>query len=254
MVGITLRTSPFSPVSANAGVSESLRSPYRGEERTGGDFAEAIRTDFSRLGWESGSAVNRAWCLVQDDYQRFLAEYGLSEAWVSAVVADMRDHVEMPAAYDSFALGRSLIHGRGLFCTLPVPKGQPVAMARIGVCRTVAGRLTNHSPLPNCRFYAAQDGLVMLSRRTLTPGEELTVDYRQAGAVNGWGLRPVLEEVITTLRWRALALRRLGEPWAAWCEASDDALTQDVERLLSRFGHLPSIDVTTIEKQSKEIK
>jgi hypothetical protein len=191
---------------------------------------------------------------VHDDYQRFLAEYSLSEAWVSAVVADMRDHVEMPPGFDSFALGRSVIHGRGLFCTLPVPEGKPVAMARVGVCRTVAGRLTNHSPLPNCRFEAAPDGLAMVARRTLTPGEELTVDYRQVASVNGWVLQPVPGEVVTTLRWRALALRRLGDPWARWCEASDDELVRDVDRLLACFGHLPSVDVAMAEKQSKEIK
>lgn len=254
MVGMRLRTSPFSPFSERVGVSESLRSPYRGEERTGGDLGDTIRSDFSRLGWESAEAVNPAWCLVQDDYQRFLAEYALTEAWVSAVVADMSDHADMPPGYDGFALGRSGIHGRGLFCAMPIRAGQPVALARIGACRTVAGRLTNHSPLPNCVFEPVANGLVMLSRRTLTPGEELTVDYRHVGSVNGWGLRPVREEVVTTLRWRALALRRLGEPWANWCEASADELTRDVDRLLSSFGYLPSIDLTTVEKQSKEIK
>ncbi|WP_382155497.1 SET domain-containing protein [Hydrogenophaga sp. ANAO-22] len=191
---------------------------------------------------------------MHDDYQRFLAEYSLAKASVTAVVADMRDHIEMPPGYDSFALGRSRIHGRGLFCTLPVPEGKPVAMARVGACRTVAGRLTNHSPLPNCVFVPEPEGLVMLSRRTLTPGEELTVDYRQVGCVNGWGLRPVAGEVVTTLRWRALALRRLGEPWANWCEASHDELARDVDGLLRRFGYLPSIDMSPVEKQSKEIK
>jgi hypothetical protein len=254
MDGLSLQTSPFSPFLESSEVSESLHSPYKGEERIGGDFGDAIRSDFSRLGWESPGAINPVWCLVHDDYQRFLAEYSLDEARVSAVVADMRDHVQMPTGFDSFAIGRSLIHGRGLFCTLPVPEGKPVAMARVGVCRTVAGRLTNHSPLPNCRFESIPNGLVMVARRTLTPAEELTVDYRQVASVNGWKLQPVLGEVVTTLRWRALALRRIGDPWARWCEASDAELTREAEHLLNRFGHLPSIDVTTAEKQSKEIK
>lgn len=47
MVGMSLRTSPFSPFSERAGVSESLRSPYRGEERTGGEHLEG---DQSRVG------------------------------------------------------------------------------------------------------------------------------------------------------------------------------------------------------------
>lgn len=40
MVGMNLRTSPFSPFSESSVVSESLRSPYRGEERTGGELLE----------------------------------------------------------------------------------------------------------------------------------------------------------------------------------------------------------------------
>lgn len=47
MAGLNLRTSPFSSFSESAGVSESLRSPFRGEERTGGEHLEG---DQSRVG------------------------------------------------------------------------------------------------------------------------------------------------------------------------------------------------------------
>lgn len=191
---------------------------------------------------------------AKQDYRRFLAEYGLTEAWVSAVVADMGDHIEMPPGYASFSLGRSRIHGRGLFCTLAVSEGKPVAMARVGLCRTVAGRLSNHSPLPNCRFEAAPDGLAMVARRTLTPGEELTVDYRQVASVNGWAIQPEPEEALATARWRASTLRGLGDPWSRWFDASRVELAREVGSLLAKFGHLPSLDVTAIEKQSKEIR
>lgn len=40
MDGVGLRKSPFPPFSESAGVSESLRSPFRGEELSGGGFPE----------------------------------------------------------------------------------------------------------------------------------------------------------------------------------------------------------------------
>lgn len=53
---------------------------------------------------------------VREDYRRFLAEYGLTEAGVTWVVADMSDHADMPPGYDRHFLAPSVIHGRGLFC------------------------------------------------------------------------------------------------------------------------------------------
>lgn len=191
---------------------------------------------------------------VREDYGRFLAEYGLTAAWVTAVVADMSDHAEMPPGYDRYVLGPSEIHGQGLFCQEPIPEGQPVAPARLGDRRTVAGRLTNHSPMPNCRFEPMPSGLLMVSRHEITFGEELTIDYRQAGSVNGWHLQPKPEEVLTSLRWRASVLRPLGDPWANWFDASCVDLAREAGELLVTFGHLPSLDVTPVEKQSKEIK
>lgn len=191
---------------------------------------------------------------VREDYGRFLAEYGLTEAWVTAVVADMSDHAEIPPGYDRYLLASSVIHGRGLFCKEQIPAGHTVAPARLGVRRTVAGRLTNHSPLPNCRFEAGPDGLLMVSRHEIAPGEELSIDYRQAASVNGWGLQPDPKEVLTTVRWRASTLQGLGEPWAGWFGASCVDLAGEVGHLLAKFGHLPSLGVTPVEKQSKEIR
>lgn len=191
---------------------------------------------------------------VREDYGRFLAEYGLTEAWVKAVVEDMSDHAEMPPGYDRFFLGPSAIQGQGLFAREAISAGQQVAIARLGSRRTVAGRLTNHSPLPNCRFEPMPDGLLMVSRHAIDPGEELTVDYRQVGSVNGWNLHPKADEAPTTIRWRASSLRWLGDPWARWFDASCVDLARETGELLAKFGHLPSIDVHLAEKQSKEIK
>lgn len=57
-----------------------------------------------RLQTEIDQLLPRAQFLefVRDDYARFLAEYGLTAAWVTAVVADMSDHAEMPPGYDRY--------------------------------------------------------------------------------------------------------------------------------------------------------
>lgn len=135
-----------------------------------------------------------------------------------------------------------------------MPAGLTVAPARLGDRRTVVGRLTNHSPLPNCRFEPASGGLLMVSRHEIAAGNELTVDYRQVGCVNGWNLQPKPEEVSATLRWRASILLGLGNPWANWFDSSCGDLVREGCELLAEFGHLPSLDVTPVEKQLKEIK
>jgi hypothetical protein len=130
----------------------------------------------------------------REDYASFLAEYGLQEEVVRTIVDDMSDHIDLPEKYIGFTLGASLIHGDGVFATQPFVAGQEVGPARIGRSRTLIGRVTNHAKFPNCRFDADADDLVMSALCAISPGQELTIDYRQAARVNtSLGLRPVKE-------------------------------------------------------------
>jgi hypothetical protein len=56
------------------------------------------------------------------------------------------------------------------------------------------------------------------------------------------------------MRWKASTIRGLGCPWAYWFDASCVDLASEAGVLFAKFGHLPSIDVAPVEKQSKEIK
>jgi hypothetical protein len=145
------------------------------------DEAELLQTRRPGIVYERPRALER------DDYARFLAEFGFSEEMVRHVVADMSDHAELPAWCTKLTIGPSQIEGRGTFAAADIAEGEVIAPARLNDCRTHAGRLTNHSPLPNCRFEARASGdLLMVARRAIPAGEELTVDYRQAAAVNGF--------------------------------------------------------------------
>lgn len=126
------------------------------------------------------------------DYASFLVEYGLTEEFVRSVVDDMRDHIELPEHFQKCVLGASPIHGDGMFAATEIQLGEGIAPARIGSMRTVVGRMTNHARHPNCMFLAAHDGgLAMVALRRIAPGEELTVDYRQAARANtASGLHP----------------------------------------------------------------
>ena len=128
------------------------------------------------------------------DYQVFLAEHGFTEPFVRSIVEDMRDHAEMPPGFDAFEVRASPIQGVGLFATRDLNAGETVAPARIGPRRTVAGRRTNHAKNPNCIFVQAPGGgLDLVTAQPVAKGTELTIDYRQAGRVNG--SRPQAERI-----------------------------------------------------------
>ncbi len=59
---------------------------------------------------------------------------------------------------------------------------------------------------------------------------------------------------LTTMRWRHSTLRGLGMPWVGRFHASCVDLAHEVGQLLAKFGLLPAIALSAVEKQSEEIK
>jgi SET domain-containing protein len=74
----------------------------------------------------------------------------------------------------------------GVFVTCDVKAGEEVGLARIGNKRTPLGRFTNHSKFPNAHMVGNNGTISLVALQDLTgclggqPGEEVTVDYRQA--------------------------------------------------------------------------
>ena len=132
---------------------------------------------------------------VRSDYAAFLAEYGLTEEFVRRLVENESDLIAVPLP--RMYLARSPIHGNGMFAAGKAAMHDWLGPARIGDCRTMAGRFINHSPSPNVMFMRANGGgLDVIALKDIAASEEITVDYRQACRTNGAGLRPVKE--ITT--------------------------------------------------------
>ena len=124
----------------------------------------------------------------RQDYDRFLVEYGFDRVLVETVVKFEGDQIPMPQGFEGVAVAASPIHGQGMFAKVDFDDGQLIAPARVSGKRTPAGRFTNHSPQPNAVFVPLPGGdLNMVASRHISAGEEVVIDYRQAGRVNGWG-------------------------------------------------------------------
>lgn len=128
----------------------------------------------------------------RDDFEQVLKDFGFDAEIVRQQSEDESDQIDMPVAFKAVAQVRdSNIEGKGLFLSWHTMSGQIIAPARIAGKRTPAGRYVNHSMNPNCKYVADENGdIYLMSLRDIDGckgggcGEELTVDYRQALALN----------------------------------------------------------------------
>lgn len=128
----------------------------------------------------------------RDDFEQVLKDFGFDAETVRQQSEDESDQIDMPVAFKAVAQVRdSNIEGKGLFLSWHTMLGQIIAPARIAGKRTPAGRYVNHSMNPNCKYVADENGdIYLMSLRDIDGckgggcGEELTVDYRQALALN----------------------------------------------------------------------
>ncbi|WP_150047325.1 SET domain-containing protein [Methylomonas rhizoryzae] len=171
---------------------------------------------------------------AHDDFERWLAEYNFTAAAVRAITENTADQIPMPAGFDKVKLQPSPINGLGMFATCAADTNEVLAPGRVGVMRTPAGRYTNHSPTPNAYFFQASGGdLVLVAKRRVTAGEELTIDYRQAASVNGNNHPLNRAEMLKTVKRR---FQYLGLP-----EQTDKEHEAFLDAGLAIFGYLPSI-------------
>ena len=121
---------------------------------------------------------------IRKDYTDFLNEYGFTQEFVDVILKldtmDDKDPTSLVVIKDS------VIEGVGMFAVRDITKGELIAMARVNGVRVLAGRYTNHSPTPNAIFVLEESmDLSMVASQDITSGEEVTINYRQAGEVNG---------------------------------------------------------------------
>lgn len=120
---------------------------------------------------------------IQADYLDLLDELQITEEQVQEQVQlnDICDYV-LP---ENIRLANSPIHGKGIFATASIPKNTKIALAKINDERTLVGRYTNHSNIPNCTMVLLDNGDIELHSIADIVGclggqlgDELTVNYR----------------------------------------------------------------------------
>lgn len=111
------------------------------------------------------------------DYMAFVHESGLCEQQIQRLV-----HFNNVSQENDYfvQLGESKIHGTGLFASCGFSIGEIICPASDGENRTIAGIYTNHSGNPNAYFERLGSGLLLVAKKPISEGEEITIDYRQA--------------------------------------------------------------------------
>jgi len=176
----------------------------------------------------------------RQDYERWRIEYGFTKEFVDAMLAYQGDRIPMPSGFDRVQLQDSIIEGQGMFLLQDANVGDFLGPGRIESKRTPLGRYTNHSPRPNAYFELQSNGdLHVIAKTRMLADDEITIDYRQAGAVNGVGLSCIRVEMLKTLQIRCVNLNLPVKP--------DEELGRFLDMALQTFGYLPSIpDMLTI--------
>jgi len=146
--------------------------------------------------WEAQAAATHLAEIEQhhEDRKDFFAlidALGMQPEQVWAQSTNPEDQIPMPEGRgQKITIRKSPIHGQGVFLSSPAEPGDYLAPARIGRYRTPAGRFTNHSCHPNAEFVIVNGSISLVASRRIagcrggSPGEEVTVDYRQALHVN----------------------------------------------------------------------
>ncbi len=124
------------------------------------------------------------------DYEQMLVDLGVSAEQVRAESEEGSDVIPFPQGNYKVKVGVSRIEGKGLIATSDIEAGEFICHARIYGKRTPAGRYMNHSRNPNAEMVDRAGDILVRALRAIegsqggNDGEEITVDYRQALAVN----------------------------------------------------------------------
>jgi hypothetical protein len=108
------------------------------------------------------------------DFQAFLTEHPQK-----ALHTNAQDFVNTDI--DRVELKPSAIDGLGVFSKIRIEPDILILPAHYDGQMTFGGRYINHSKVPNCLLWRdSTDNVWVISRYTLFPGDELTIDYREA--------------------------------------------------------------------------
>ena len=122
--------------------------------------------------------------IENDDYAQLLNELKITDAQIKAQSYIEFDMVEMTEDYNHIFQDKSLIEGIGLFTSKNIEKHAIICPVRIKGMRTIAGRYANHSDNPNTKPLLVGQDIYYKALESITPGSELTINYRDMMKIN----------------------------------------------------------------------
>lgn len=111
------------------------------------------------------------------DYQLFLDESGIDDAYVRAMSEDVSSQMLLNEYY-GVSVKPSLIQGQGLFADKAIQSGMGVVPALIDGKKTIGGRFANHSGEPNAVMTQIDGNRYLIAVKDIDEGDEITADYR----------------------------------------------------------------------------
>lgn len=121
----------------------------------------------------------------QESFKKTIEALGFTEEQVRAM-SEHDDLIPLPYGSHKIKVGPSQIQGQGLFATADMKVDEPIALARSGNNRTIAGRFTNHSAHPNARMLRVGRDMYLVALKDIQgckgglDGDEITIDYGQS--------------------------------------------------------------------------
>jgi len=113
--------------------------------------------------------------LSKADLEYKVAQFGFTPELMHEISVD-EDTLD-PTPIDGVDVRPSELHGLGLFAVKDFQRGESICKVRDGDKRTLAGRYSNHSPVPNCAVRLEDGQLILVALRGIEIYEELTTDY-----------------------------------------------------------------------------
>jgi hypothetical protein len=126
-----------------------------------------------------------------DDYNLLVEDMVLNPEEIKAEVADLENQMAMPYGIYKAKVSDSLLHGKGVFATGNIKKGELVGPVKFQGKRTPLGRYCNHSKNPNAEFKLFGEDIYLVALTDISgcqggnDGEEITTNYRRNLMITG---------------------------------------------------------------------
>lgn len=180
-----------------SGARSDFKAPHMFIAPAGNQKAAITRTPIRWLNsWacettDPDEALDLLTCETMEEYNSYMKaledekslkliadRVGLNSSQMESLV-NTDDLVPMSDSYSHIYIKESKVHGLGLFSNNEYKKGDKICPMRIEDNRTIAGRYSNHSTLPNAIAAFIDGKPFLVAGLDIGPDEEITCNYNQ---------------------------------------------------------------------------